>query len=234
QRISVWLARAPIYLSRGQFSLALSDLECAQAALGNAPASIHAADLENQMGLLYGLCGDLETSQLFFAQSIARAEGLSDESVYIPRGLRSVVLALHQHPSAAENALLEPMPSMHMIGQCYTLLGLAESAWSVGDRLKTLEAAEKLYALALECEMPEMRAYAQLLIGLAKNDNNALQGALTLAQNIGLTLVIARAALGLHRKSVAQSALELLLEHTPEKLRGYASKSVAARLLQRQ
>ncbi|MFN3266828.1 MAG: ATP-binding protein, partial [Deinococcales bacterium] len=56
QRISVWLARAPIYLSRGQFSLALSDLECAQAALGNAPASIHAADLENQMGLLYGLC----------------------------------------------------------------------------------------------------------------------------------------------------------------------------------
>jgi hypothetical protein len=111
------------------------------------------------------------------------------------------------------------------------LLGIAESAWSVGNTQKTLELAEKLLSLALEAEIPEMRAYAQLLIGLAKKDNNALQSALTLAQNIGVTLVIARAAQGLHRQSVAQSALELLLEHIPAALRPFAAKSVAARLL---
>jgi DNA-binding SARP family transcriptional activator/tetratricopeptide (TPR) repeat protein len=232
QRVTALLARAPIYLTRGEFDHALSDLLAAQAGLAGLSSSEgQTADLDNQLGLLYGLCGDLERSQQHFAQSIARAEMAADEVVHLPRGLQATVLALHQHPSAAESARLEPPQTLHALGQCYALLGIAESAWAVGQPARTLEIAEKLHSLALECEIPEMRAYAQLLIGLAKPDTNALQSALTLAQGIGITLVIARAAQALHRRNVAQSALELLLEHIPESLRGFAAKSVAARLL---
>jgi tetratricopeptide (TPR) repeat protein len=231
QRNTAWLTRAPIYLSRGEYNRALDDLLAAQAGLALHPPTSQNADLDNQLGLLYGLCGDLENSQRYFAQSIARSDSLADETAYIPKGLQATVLALHKHPLAAENAQLLPPNTPHKLGQCYMLLGIAESAWAVGNVAKTLETAEKLHIMALECEIPEMRAYAQLLIGLAKRDNNALQSALTLAQSIGITLVIARAAIGLHRQSVAQSALELLLEHTPNQLRAFAGNSVAAHLL---
>jgi DNA-binding SARP family transcriptional activator/RecA/RadA recombinase len=232
QRVMAFLARAPIYLTRGEFNHALSDLQAAQTALARLPSSSsQQADLDNQLGLLYGLCGDLERSQQHFAQSIAQAELLADEAVHLPRGLQATVLALHQAPMAAEYARLEPPQTAHALAQCYALLGIAESAWAVGQAAKTFEVAEKLHSLALDCEIPEMRAYAQLLIGFAKPDHNALQSALTLAQSIGITLVIARAAQALRRQSVAQAAFELLLEHTPEDLRGFAAKSVAARLL---
>jgi tetratricopeptide (TPR) repeat protein len=231
QRVSALLARAPIYITRGEYDLALSDLLAAKAGLQGQTSSSHHADLDNQLGLVYGLCGDLEQSQQHFSQSITLAQLTADEVVHVPRGLQATVLALLHHPSAAEFAQLEPPQTLHALGQCYVLLGIAESAWATGQREKTIVTAEKLHTLALECEIPEMRAYAQLLLGLAIPDHNALQSALTLAQSIGITLVIARAALALHRQSVAQSALELLLEHTPEVLRGFAAKSVAARLL---
>ncbi len=227
QRQAAWLARAPIYLSRGQFNHALTDIESVSQSyqVGN-----QIADAENQLGLLYGLCGDLETSQNYFLESIRR----NDTSALIPHGLRTAVLALHHDPRHLEAAKEIPPylePSVHALGRCYAVLGLAESALATKNFAVALEYAQRLLNMALEYEMPEARAYAQLFIGISQPNTNALESALTLAQSIGLTLVIARAAIALRRTSVAQSALEMLLEHIPNKLRGFAAQSVAAQLL---
>jgi DNA-binding SARP family transcriptional activator/RecA/RadA recombinase len=235
QRLAVLLARAPIYISRGQFNYALEDIENVLAMHnGQAAQTNQIADAENQLGLLYGICGDLETSLSYFAKSIQRCETNSTSSVLIPRGLRSAVLALHhdlRHTSAASEALAHLEPTQHALGRCYAMLGAAESALSNQNHTQALEYAQTLHNMALEYEMPEMRAYAQLLIGSSQNSQNALESALTLAQSIGQTLVIARAAIALKRTSVAQSALEMLLEHTPNKLKGFAAQSIAAKLL---
>jgi DNA-binding SARP family transcriptional activator/tetratricopeptide (TPR) repeat protein len=237
QRIAVWLARAPIYLSRGQFNHALEDIEYAQETANTQPNTMQnnqLADAQNQLGLLYGLCGNLDTSLDYFAQSIHRCETNQHNSALIPRGLRTIILALHQdprHQEAAREAMAHLEPSPHALGRCYTLLGAAESALAANNQAQALELSETLLNMALEYEMPEMRAYAQLLIGTAKPDQNALESALTLAQSIGLTLVIARAAIALQRKTVAQSALEMLLEHIPSTLRSFAAQSIAAKLL---
>ena len=233
QRVLSWLARAPIYLSRGQFDYALQDIEYA---LANPPTmqKNQLADAKNQLGLLYGLCGDLESSLMCFAESIRHCETDSAEAVLIPRGLRAGLLALHQdprHTEAAQEALRYFEPSQHALGRCYALLGAAESALADRNPKLALEYGQTLLNLALEYEMPEMRAYAQLMIGSSKADTNALESALTLAQSIGLTLVIARAAIALQRRSVSQSAIEMLLEHIPSSLRGFAAQSIAAKLL---
>jgi tetratricopeptide (TPR) repeat protein len=212
QRSQALLARSPTYVSRGEYDHAFNDI---QIALQTATSTAQIADAENQLGLIYAACGDLERGLQFFAQSIQRCETSHDVGVLIPRGLRAVLLALHKDPrhiEAAKEALLLHEHSPHALGRCYALLGAAESAYAQGQRASAVEYAERLKYLALEYEMPEMRAFAQLLIGLATPDQNALESALMLGQSIGLTIIIARAATALKRHAVAEIALELLLE----------------------
>ncbi len=230
QRSQALLARSPTYVSRGEYDHAFADI---QQALTTATTTAQIADGENQLGLIYAACGDLETGLQYFAQSIQRCETSHDVGVLIPRGLRAVLLALHNDPRhviAAQEALLLLETSPHALGRCYALLGAAESAYA-RRHPSAFEYAERLLHMSLEYEMPEMRAFAQLLIGLSKPDDNALESALMLGQSIGLTIVIARAAQALKRQSVAEVALELLLERIPAALRSFASQSLAAKYL---
>ena len=231
QRVALHLARAPIHLSRCEYQHSQTDLQAALAMPDNQPLQI--ANANTQMGLLYGLCGDLNSSLAYFATAIHTSQTASDSSVVIPYALRSTILALHQDPRHAQAATetLALLETPYALGRCYTMLCATESALAAQQPSQALEYAQSLQNMAFEYEIPEMRAYAQLFIGICKPDTNALQSALTLAQSIGLTLVIARAAAALKHYSIAQSALELMLENTPSNLRGFAKHSIAARLL---
>ncbi len=238
QRLAALLARAPIYLSRGQYNEAMQDLVAAlaiqKADSYRAIQDNLMADTQNQLGLLYGLCGDLESSLIYFQKSIHTCDTTFQGAALIPRGLKATVLALHNDPrqnEAVREALSHLEPSKHALGRCYTMLAAAENALSNNNPSLAIEYSENLLNMALEYEMPEMRAYAQLFLGIAQQNTNALESALTLAQSIGLTLVIARAAIALNRNVVALSALEMLLEHIPSALQAFAENSIAAKLL---
>jgi DNA-binding SARP family transcriptional activator/RecA/RadA recombinase len=236
-RLPILLARAPIFITRGEYDRAESDLLHVISPENHNPDSRHTANANHQLALIHGLCGDLETALHLFDDAAARWQRDEDiGSILMCAALRALTLA-HQHDPRAEaastraNQLAQGNP--HALGRTYAALAAAETHLMLGHFDQTLEHAEQLLHLALEFEIPEMRAHAQLIAGITKNDKAALESALTLGQTIGASTIIARAAAALGRRSIAQTALEMLLEHIPSGLRKYAKNSLAARELEK-
>jgi DNA-binding SARP family transcriptional activator/RecA/RadA recombinase len=236
QRLPVLLARAPIFITRGEYDRAEHDLGQVLAPGSHNPDSRHTANANHQLALVHGLCGDLETALHLFDDAAVRWQRDEDSgSILMCAALRALMLAHMRDPraeAASRHADQLAQGNPHALGRTYAALAAAETHLMLGHYDQTLEHAEQLLNHALEFEIPEMRAHAQLIIGITKNDKAALESALTLGQNIGAATIIARAAAALGRRSIAQTVLELLLEHTPASLRKHAKLSLAARLLE--